>query len=176
MIGIAFDFGGTSFVAFHEDANRIGAKRHGGGIEIWFTKHHAVRLLHIRHDVRFIGAAAARQACKRQRCTHQLQEIAAIDGIIPFRSLARKFAVEQILEMGVIRKLFQCAPVLFAGFVLQFFADSGEVQGVFAQRVVFDMIFMLLTVSMIRRGRILRSALLQYAQFVFVCVLAHSIH
>ena len=88
--------------------------------------------------MRFVGAAASRQACQRQRRTHQLQEIAAVDGIIPFRSLARKFAVQQSLKMRIIRQLFQRAPILFAGFFLQFFADSGEVQLVFAQRVVFD--------------------------------------
>ena len=134
MIGIPSDIGGPAFVAFHQYADGVRAERHGGGVKLRLAQNQPVRLFHIRNNVVFRGFAAARQTRKRQRSGHQLQEIAAIDGIIPFRSLTRKFAMEQLFKLRVFRELFQRPPILFAGFVRQLRAHRRQIQRLVLKR------------------------------------------
>ena len=84
MIGVAFDLGRTTFVAFHQQTDRVCAKRHRRGIELWLPEGHPIGLLDVRHDVLLRSAAAPGKARKCQRCRHQLQEIAPVDGVVPF--------------------------------------------------------------------------------------------
>ena len=70
MIGIAFEFRGPPFMAFHQNANRRGAKRHGSGIKIRPAQNEAIGLFHIRNDVIDVWTSAARKSRQRQRRAH----------------------------------------------------------------------------------------------------------
>ena len=95
MIRVAFDFRWAPFVAFHQQADGIGAKRHRRGIKLRLAESHPIGLLDVRYDNLFRSAAATGKTGKRQRSRHQLQEIAAVDGVVPFRRrLAGKFTMQ----------------------------------------------------------------------------------
>src|SRR5262249_23471982 len=93
VIRITFNFGGTAFVAFHEQANRIATEGHGRSVKRRAAEDHAVRLLHVGNNVVFVGTAAAREAGERERRTHELEKFAPINRFIPLRSMTRELAV-----------------------------------------------------------------------------------
>src|SRR6267378_2230160 len=51
MVGIAFDFGWSPLVAFHEQADRVRSKRHGRGIKLRLAESQSIGLLDVRHNI-----------------------------------------------------------------------------------------------------------------------------
>src|SRR5882762_7720013 len=134
MIGVAFDLRRPTFVALHEQANRIRAKRHRGGIKLRLAEGHSIGLLDVRHDVLLRRSPAAGKSRKSQRCRHQLQEIAPVDRVVPLgRRLPRKFTMQQILKFGIAGELLERAPILLPSFELKLGAYGGQIQRAFAQ-------------------------------------------
>ncbi len=157
-------------MAFDKHANRSGAERHCGGVEIRAAQHHAIGLFHVGHDVIDVWTAATRKAGESQRSAHQFQEIAAIHSVVPFRSMPREFPVEQIFEVRIAGQLFERAPVLFAGFIAQFLANGGEIQamllfyrGSFVTLMIVMSVVVIMSMSRFRCRRSLKDA-----QFIFV--------
>ena len=129
VFGIAFDFCGAAFVAFDEEADGVGTEGHHRGVKLGLAEDEAVRLLYVRDDGLFGRAAAAGESGEGKRCGHKPEEIAAIHAFVPFgRGLARKFVVQQFFEARIFGKLFERAPVLFAGFRLQLGAHVRQIQ------------------------------------------------
>ena len=161
MIRVAFDFRRATFMAFHEQADGIRTKRHGRGIKLWLAGDQSIGLLDVRYDVLFRCATAAGEACKRQRCRHQLQEIAPVDGVIPLRRrLSWKFAMQQLFKLRITGELLERAPILLAGFRLQPCTHRGQIQRAFIQLCIFT-----------------RPSMIVLATGVFVLlVFAHTVH
>src|SRR5205814_584852 len=110
MFVVALDFGGTIHVAFDQQRSRISAERKSGGVKKRPPGNDIFGLFDIRDD-RFEGlAGAGGHACESERRTHQLEKPAARDGVNPFGSAFRKFAVHHFLEFRLAREFFQAAP------------------------------------------------------------------
>ena len=114
MIRIAFNLGGPTFVAFDQQSDSVAHERHHRRKKQRLAQYHAVGLLHIRHDVRLLVRFATCESGECQRSGHQLQEIPAIDRVVPLRRLPWKFPVQQLLKMRIIRQFIQRSPILFA--------------------------------------------------------------
>ena len=108
-------------------------------------------------DVRL---SAARQSRKRQRSAHQLQKIAPVHGIVPLRSVQRKFPVHQLFEMWILGQLFQSAPVLFAGFPAQLLPHRRQIQPMLPRGFVQNlfMLFVRMRAVLVVRRRLLPDA------------------
>ena len=159
MVRIPFNLGWPPLVTLHEQANGVGAERHGRGIKLRVAGNHAIRLLDVGNDVLLRRAAAAGEARERQRCRHQPQEIAPVYGIIPFRGrLARKLAVKQFLKGRIAGEFFERAPILFAGFRLQPGADGRQIQ------------------TPMRRRRVVQVFVWRRPISFVLCLIAHTFH
>jgi len=129
MVGIPFNLCWPPLMTLHQQANRVGAKRHGRCVKLRFAWNYAIGLLDVGNDVLFRLTSAAGEAGERQRRGHQPQEIPPIHRIIPFRGrLAGKFPVQQFLKFRIAGELFERAPILLAGFRLQLGADDRQIQ------------------------------------------------
>src|SRR5215472_1121955 len=71
MVGIPFDLGWSPFMTLHEQANGVGAERHGGRIELRLTGSYTIGLLDVRNDILFRRTSAAGKARERQGRGHQ---------------------------------------------------------------------------------------------------------
>src|SRR5438552_15095477 len=110
MIRVAFDFRWASFVAFHQQADGIGTKRHRRGIKLRLAEGHSIGLLHIRYDDLLRRPPATGKTGKRQRSRHQLQEIAAVDGVVPSRRrLEGKCTMQYCLELRITGEFLEPA-------------------------------------------------------------------
>jgi len=159
MIGVPFDFRRAPLVAFHEQPDGVCTKRHRRGIKLRLAESQSIGLLDVRHDVLFRRAAAAGEARESKRCRHQLQEIAPVDAVVPFRrGLAGEFAVKQLCKLRIARKLLERPPVLLARFRLELGADSSQIHRAFVQLHIC--------------GRIVVLAVQVFVLFV----LAHNVH
>ena len=129
---IAFHLGGPAFVALHQNA--VGDAAQGGcrGVEQRLAGNQILRLPHIGHDVLGGLAGASGQPGQGQRGAHHLQEVAAPVDLVfivgPANRLARKFALQQILEFGRRGQVFQVAPELAPALPLQTRSRAGQIQ------------------------------------------------
>ena len=107
MVGVPFNFGRAPLMTLDEQTHGIGSKRHGRRIKPGLSLNQAIRLLDVGNDILFRRATASGQTSQRQRGSHELQEIAAVHRIVPFRGrLAGKFAVEQVFKARIARQFF----------------------------------------------------------------------
>ena len=106
MIRIAFNLRRAPFVAFNKNSHRVGAERHHRRVLLRLAENQSVRLLYIGNDVLFGSPSASGHSGQRHRSSHQFQEVAAINGFIPFGGSAGKFTVQKILKMRIAGKFF----------------------------------------------------------------------
>ncbi len=132
MIGIAFNFRRAPFVAFHENADRIGTEGHHRRILLRLAQNQSIGLFDIWNDVLFGSSAATSHSGQRHRSSHQLQEVAAVNGFIPFGGSARKFTMQQILKVRIAGKFFNRTPVLLARAAFRLGVGRGQIQRIFA--------------------------------------------
>src|SRR5579884_408547 len=118
MVGVALNFGRTAFMALHQNAERIGAGRHRRSEKQRIAGNHAVRLLDVGNNM-LLRRSASRHPRERERCAHQLQKIAPVNGVVPLGSMPREFAVHEFLESRVLRELLDGTPILLAALRLQ---------------------------------------------------------
>ena len=137
MIGIALNFRRAPFVAFHENADRIGTEGHHRRILLRLAQNQSVGLSYIWNDVLFGSSAATGHSGQRHRSSHQLQEVAAVNRFIPFGGSAGKFTVQQILKMRIAGELFDRTPVLLARAAFRLCVGCGQVQRIFAHFALF---------------------------------------
>src|SRR2546425_191550 len=139
MIRIPFDFCRTAFVTFYQQPERHCAHGHCGRKVEWLAERESLGRFHVRQNGFIRRACASGNPRQRQRRRRQLQEIAPANpvGLAPFRSVARKFAMEQLFEVRIPGKFFQAAPEFFAGAVAQPLAGRGQVEWMFARRQIF---------------------------------------
>ncbi len=177
MIGIAGNVGRPAFVAFHQQPVGVRPEGHHRRKKQRLAQDHAVRLLHVRHDIRLHVRFAPGKPRERQRRRHQLQEIAPVDGFIPFRSLPRKFAMQQLLEVRIFRQLFQGAPILLAALGLQLGPHGRQIQRPIGGRQIFGLVFVRVRVMRMRavRVRAVRVAAAGMQCQVLVFVVAHTV-
>src|SRR6516162_2709916 len=169
MIGITFNFGGTAFVAFNENAEGITTEGHRRGVKGWVTENQAVGLFHVGNNVGFVGTAAACETGEREGRAHQLQKLAAINRFIPLRSMTRKLAVNQLFKMGIGGQFFESPLILRAGFSAELLAQGGEVQMALPFRGRGIMVFMIALMT----GAVSARAV-QNVKFLFLSVIGHS--
>ena len=115
-------------MAFHQKAIRIRPEGHRRGIEKRLAERQPLGILHIGNDNLLRLSPAAGQPGQGKRGRHQLQELPAIHRFIPFRGVAREFAVQQLLEVRIAGKLFQAAPVFLAGAFPEALANRREIE------------------------------------------------
>jgi hypothetical protein len=112
VIGVAFDLGGTSLVAFHEQPQPRPVHRHRCREKQRLAGHFFLWLPHVGHDFLVRLPRAGAHAGQRQRGAHQLQETAASNGIEPLRGVLGELAVKEFLEFRRLGERFEAAPVL----------------------------------------------------------------
>jgi hypothetical protein len=139
MIGIPGHVRGAAFVALDQHADGVRAERHRRGVKLRLAQNHSVGLLHVRNNelLRFPAAGNPRNGKRRRG---ELQEVPPVYRFIPLRGLPRKFAVQQILEMRIVRQLFERAPVLFAALLAQFRAHCRDIQAVLVHRQILGVL------------------------------------
>ena len=148
-------------MALHQQANGIRAKWHCCGIKLRLAEGQSIGLLDVGHNVLLRRAAAAGETGKCQRCCHQLQEVAPVDAVVPFRRrLARKFAVQQLCKFWITCEFLERAPVLLAGFRLKLGANRCQIHRDFAP------------FRLSRRISMIVPAVQMFVSFV----LAHTVH
>src|SRR5690348_12969214 len=99
MLRISLDLRRTAFVAARQHWNRIRAERERRRIELRTPKNDPFRLSYVRDDGLRRHLRTAAQASQGERGAHQLQEFAPGNVVAdPLGSLARKFAMEHLLE------------------------------------------------------------------------------
>ena len=113
MLGIAFNFSGTSGVAFSDHTMSESAERHRGGIVERLAGNDFFGLSDVRNYffVRRSRSRAAAAGGERDRCGHHFQKIAAVDGVKPKGRMAGRFFLQKLLKLGTVRELFEGAPV-----------------------------------------------------------------
>jgi hypothetical protein len=112
MIRVAFDLRRAALVALHEEADARSRKRHRRRVEERLAGDELLGLAHVRHDLLARLPRARADAGKRERRAHQLEEAAPADRVQPLRRVLRKFAVQELLELGRLGDRFEAAPVL----------------------------------------------------------------
>src|SRR5437762_12901068 len=109
MIGIAFDFRRTAFVAARQQWRRYAAERKRGGEPKALARSFFLGLLDVRNDfLRRLNHATA-QARERQRRAHQFQKRAALDGIVPLFGSLWEFALHEFFEDRRVGEFFETA-------------------------------------------------------------------
>ena len=78
------------------------------------ARDHILGSSNLGHDFLIGLNGAGRDPTQRQRCAHELEEIAAGYRVFQFRSLLWKFALNQIDELISLSQFVQAAPVLLA--------------------------------------------------------------
>ena len=107
MLIIAFDLRRAPEMALDQDRIGVSAERHRAGVEHRTTGNHILGLANVGNDRLERQPGAAGHAGEAKRCTHDFQESAAGNGIEPFRSAFRKFAMQGLLEFGAACELFE---------------------------------------------------------------------
>src|SRR5687768_3884977 len=114
MIGISFDLRRTSFVATHEYRRGRSEERRSGREEQGFARNISFRLIDVRNDLLGRLKNAAGHTRKRERRTHQLDESATLDRIVPTFSLLRKLARDEFTKLRRVGQFFKTAPILLS--------------------------------------------------------------
>ena len=114
MLVVAFDFGGTSEMAFNQHRAGVSTQRHSGRVKPRAAGNDFFRLPDVGDDRLQRQLGATGHAGERQGSAHQLQKSAAGDGVDPFRCALGEFAVQHFLELGRAGEFLQAAPVLRA--------------------------------------------------------------
>ena len=140
MLLVAFNLGRASEVALHQKRTGVSAERHRGGVIHGTARNDFFRLAHVRNDCFERKLDASSHPGEPQRRAHDLEESAAGNGVEPFGSALRKFAMQGVLKVLASGELFERAPVFRAGLLfgnlrgvmrrgsVHFFADGGEVE------------------------------------------------
>ncbi len=110
MLRVAFDLGGMPLVTFREQTGGITPKRHRGGEEQRFAGNEFLGLLHVGNDLFDRLPRAGRESRQREGRAHQLQKMAAIESLQPFRGAFRKLAMQKLRELPGARHFIETAP------------------------------------------------------------------
>jgi len=113
---------------FHQHRVRDTGDRICSGIEEGLAGNRLFGRFHIRHDVFGRLLRAGGKSRQRERCAHDLQEIAAAFIVDPFRRLPGEFAVQEVLETFDRSQLVEAAPVASPFGLLQLRPNGRQIQ------------------------------------------------
>src|SRR6185503_13253352 len=105
MLLVAFDLGGTAFVALDDEAGSEPVERHRGRKINRLSGHEFFGLAHIRRDVFSRLPRASGESRERERRAHKLEESPAPNWIIPLGSIFGKLAMQRFLELFTVGQL-----------------------------------------------------------------------
>ena len=112
MIGVPFNLRRPAFVAFHQHSGSHSGQRGRSREKQWPAGNHVLRLANIG-DNGLVGLSrTCTQAGQGQGSAHQLQELAPVAGIVPFRGVPRKLLLQKPRKLFALGKLFKTAPVV----------------------------------------------------------------
>ena len=111
MLGISFHLSGAEFVGLNQYRIRDAVDRKGRGIEQRLSGNRLLRRFHIWHEHfgRLLGAGG--KPCQRERCAHDLEEIAAALVVDPLGRLTGKFAMQEVFEALGRSQFIEAAPI-----------------------------------------------------------------
>jgi len=134
MVGIAFDFRRTAFVAFHQQADRVRAKRHGRGIKLRLAESQSIGLLNVRHNILLWRAPTAGKGPQKPATRPSTSGNRAGRRRRPIpKAPAAEIRGATILQIGITGEFLERSPVLLSGFRLELGAHRGQIHGVFVQ-------------------------------------------
>ena len=115
-------------MALDQNRRGVSAERKRGRVVLGTAGNDIFRLPHIRHDLGDRHARASGQTGERQRCAHGLEESAAREVVEPLRSPLGELAVQHLLKFFAARQLFEAAPVLGAGRLLELILHRRQIK------------------------------------------------
>jgi hypothetical protein len=115
MIGISFQLRRAAFIASGQQRRGGAAQRRSGREEKRLAGHAVFRLFDVGNN--FLGRLkhTTAQACQRQRSAHQFQKRAPLKWVVPFFSVLRILALDELTKLRRVCQLLETAPVTLAG-------------------------------------------------------------
>src|SRR5205809_630516 len=114
MVGITFDFGGSTFIAARQKRSCHSTNGKSSSKEECLTGNNLLGLFDVRDNLFWSLINAPAESGQRQRCAHQFQEGSTLERVIPILRLLWVFSLDQFAESRTVSQFFKAAPIFLS--------------------------------------------------------------